>query len=379
MCQGEGASIVDCFAGMEDPRCAYLRLHKLVDMVVVAICAILCGADNWVEVADFGVARYDWLRKFLQLSCGIPSHDTFGRVFAILDPQVFEGHFLEWVQRVAQVTKGQVVAIDGKALRRSHDVAAGRQAMHMVSAWATENGLALGQLRVADKSSEITAVPELLRLLDVSGCIVTVDAMHCQKETAKEILRQGADYIMAVKDNQPTLAQDVENLFATAAGEAPPATPVDRASSVDKGHGRIEERVCSVIVDPEFLFYMRSAHKDWPELNSLVKVDSRRIINGHEERHSRLFISSLRCDAAEMLDHVRAHWGIENCLHWVLDIGFREDESRVRKGYGAENLSRLRHIALNLLKQDKSLRIGTHAKRLHAAWDPAYLERVLGL
>jgi predicted transposase YbfD/YdcC len=379
MCQGDGASIVDCFADMEDPRLVHLCLHKLIDIVVIAICAIICGADNWVEIAAFGDAKYDWLKKFLELPCGIPSHDTFDRVFAVLDPQKFERHFLEWVRRVAQVTKGQVIAVDGKVLRRSQDMAAGRQAIHMVSAWASENGLTLGQVSVGDKSNEITAVPELLQLLDLSGCIVTVDALNCQKATAKQIMAQGADYIMAVKDNQPTLAQDIEELFDTAVQDTLPVTSVDRASTVEKGHGRIEERDCAVILDQAYLFYLRSVHKDWPELNSLVKVDSHRIINGQEERHTRYFISSLTCGAAEMLRHVRAHWGIENSLHWVLDIGFREDESRVRKGHGAENLSRLRHIAVNLLKQETSARIGMHGKRLHAAWDTTYLEHVLGL
>jgi len=378
MSQRDGASIIDCFADMEDPRFTYLCLHKLIDIVVIAICAVICGADNWVEIAAFGRAKQDWLRNFLDLPCGIPSHDTFERVFALLDPQEFERHFLEWVRRVAQVVKGQVIAVDGKALRRSQDLAAGHEAIHMVSAWASENGLTLGQVRVGDKSSEITAVPELLQLLDLSGCIVTVDALNCQKATAKQIIDQGADYIMAVKDNQPTLATDIEELFATAAQEMLPSTPVDQASSVEKDHGRIEERTCAVIQDQDYLFYVRSAHKDWPELNSLVKVDSHRILNGQEERHARYFISSLTCDAAKMLKHVRAHWGIENSLHWVLDIGFREDESRVRKGHGAENLSRLRHIAVNLLKQETSIRIGMHGKRLQAGWDMTYLEHVLG-
>jgi predicted transposase YbfD/YdcC len=378
MYQGDGATIVDCFADMEDPRFAHLCLHKLMDIMVIAICAVICGADNWVEIAAFGRAKYDWLKKFLELPCGIPSHDTFDRVFAVLDPQKFEQHFLEWVQHVAQVTKGQVIAVDGKTLRRSQDMAAGRQAIHMVSAWASESGLTLGQVSVGDKTNEITAVPELLQLLDLSGCIVTVDALNCQKATAKQIIAQDADYIMAVKDNQPTLAQDVAELFTTAAQE-PPSLPVDQASTVEKGHGRMEERHCAVILDQDYLFYMRSAHKDWPALNSLVKVDSRRVLNGQEERHTRYFISSLTCDAVQMLRHVRAHWSIENSLHWVLDIGFREDESRVRKGHGAENLSRLRHIAVNLLKRETSTRIGTHGKRLQAGWDTTYLEHVLGL
>jgi predicted transposase YbfD/YdcC len=379
MSQRDGASIVGCFADMEDPRFTHLCLHKLIDIVVIAICAVLCGADNWVEIAAFGRAKYDWLRKFLELPCGIPSHDTFDRVFAVLDPQKFERHFLDWVQRVAEVTKGQVIAVDGKVLRRSQDMAAGQQAIHLVSAWASESGLTLGQVSVGDKGSEITAVPELLQLLELSGCIVTVDALNCQKATAQQIIAQGADYILAVKDNQPTLAQDIAELFATAAQDGPAATVVDRASSVGKGHGRLEERHCALILDQDYLFYLRSAHPDWPALNSLVKVDSQRILNGQEEHHTRYFISSLTCDAAEMLRHVRAHWSIENSLHWVLDIGFREDESRVRKGHGAENLSRLRHIALNLLKQETSTRIGTHGKRLQAGWDTAYLEHLLGL
>ena len=377
MSEGEGGSIVACFAGMEDPRYAHLCLHKLIDILVIAICAVICGADNWVEIAAFGRAKYAWLEKFLELPCGIPSHDTFGRVFAVLDPAQFEQHFLEWVRGVTQVTRGQVIAVDGKALRGSQDLAAGQQAIHMVSAWASANGLTLGQVSVDAKSNEITAVPALLRLLDLAGCIVTVDALNCQKATAEQIIGQGADYILAVKDNQPTLAQDVAELFEVAAQQAP-ATPVDQASTLEKGHGRIEERVCAVILDQDYLFYMRSAHAEWPELHSLVKVDSCRVLDGQEERNTRYFISSLTCDAAAMLQHVRAHWGIENCSHWVLDIGFREDESRVRKGHGAENFARLRHIAANLLKQERSIRIGTHGKRLHAGWDTAYLEHVLG-
>lgn len=379
MSQEEGASIVNCFADIEDPRFIYLCSHKLIDIIIIAICAIICGADDYVEIAAFGRTKQDWLKKFLDLPCGTPSHDTFTRVFAILDPRKFEQHFLEWVRRVAQVTKGQVIAVDGKALRRSRSLAAGHEAIYMVSAWASENHLALGQVSVGEKSSEITAIPELLQLLDLSDCIVTVDALNCQKATAKQIIAQEADYIMAVKDNQPTLAQDVEELFENAAQEAPLSTSVDHASTVEKGHGRIEERDCWVIQDQDYLFYIHSAHKDWPELNSLVKVTSHRILNGQEEHNVRYFISSLNCSAAEMLQHVRAHWSIENSLHWVLDIGFREDESRVRTGHGAENLSRLRHIALNLLKQGPSIKIGMHGKRLRAGWDTAYLERVLGL
>lgn len=375
----DSRSIVDCFADIEDPRVSYLCLHKLVDIVVIAVCAVICGADNWVEVADFGQARYDWLKKFLELPCGIPSHDTFERVFMVLDPDEFERHFLEWVRHVAQVTKGQVIALDGKALRRSQDSAAGREAIYMVNAWASETGLALGQARIDDKSSEITAIPELLQLLDVAGCIVTVDALNCQKATAAQILDQKADYIMAVKDNQPTLAKDTTELFESVAQDAALSASVDYASTQEKDHGRIEKRECWVLQDSDSMFYIRSAHRDWPALNCLVKVESHRIVKGQEEHNVRYFISSLSCSADEMLRHVRAHWSIENSLHWVLDIGFREDESRVRAGYGAENLSRLRHIALNLLKQETSVRIGMHGRRLRAGWDMAYLERVLGI
>ncbi len=377
MCQGESASIVDCFADIEDPRCAYLCLHKLIDIIVIAVCAVICGADDYVEIADFGYAKQGWLKRLLELPCGIPSHDTFARVFAVLDPEKFEQHFLEWVRRVARVTRGQVVAVDGKALRRSRDSVAGHEAIYMVSAWASENRLALGQVSVDDKSSEITAIPELLQLLDLAGCIVTVDALNCQKATAEQIVDQGADYIMAVKDNQPTLAQDIAELFENVAQEVPAC--VDHASTLEKGHGRVEERNCWVIQDQNYLFYVHSKHEGWSKLNSLVKIESYRIINGQEQHNVRYFISSLTCDATEMLRHVRAHWSIENSLHWVLDIGFREDESRVRTGHGAENLSRLRHIALNLLKQDTSIKIGMHGKRLRAGWDMTYLEHVLGL
>lgn len=364
------------FAALKDPRVERRKRHKLFDIITIALCACICGADSWVEVALFGRSKEQWFRSFLALPNGIPSHDTFGRVFALLDPVQFQGSFATWIQAVAEVTKGQVVAIDGKTLRRSHDRSAGRGPIHMVNVWATANGVALGQRKVDEKSNEITAIPELLSLLDVSGCIVTIDAMGCQKEIAAKIVDGGADYVLAVKANQGRLCTDIQDLFAGAEAFGFEAVPHEEERISTKGHGRIETRHCWTIADPASLAYIQD-RGTWAGLTSVAKITARRCIGTRVTTEDRYYISSLGGDVRQMASAIRSHWSIENSLHWVLDIAFREDESRVRKNHGAQNLAVLRQMTLNLLKQETSLKRGMKGKRLNAAWKEGYLLKVL--
>jgi predicted transposase YbfD/YdcC len=370
------ASIQTHFAPLTDPRSDHTKQHLLLDILVIAFAAILCGADSWVEVNAFGEAKQEWFQRFLPLPHGIPSHDTFGDVFARLDPEEFQACFLNWVQSVMTVSDGQVVAIDGKTVRRSHHRGLGQSAIHMVSAWAQANRLVLGQVKVDEKSNEITAIPALLRLLDVTGCIVTIDALGTQTAIAKQIVAQGAEYVLAVKDNQERLAADVTATFAEAEQSQFKHVPHDYAKTVDKGHGRIETRECWTLARPDYLEALRTADA-WVGLHSLAMVRATRQIGDEITVFTRYYISSLDGPAARLLDATRRHWGIENDLHWSLDIAFREDESRVRVGHGPENLAVLRHMALNLLKQDKIAKIGIKGKRLKAGWDEAYLLRLL--
>ena len=370
------ASITDHFAGLEDPRVERTKLHELLDIIVIAICAIICGADDWTEVELFGNAKLSWLRTFLELSNGIPSHDTFGRVFARLNPEQFQQCFLEWVQAVSVVTGGQVIAIDGKVLRGSCDRVLGKAGIAMVSAWATANHLVLGQVKVDDKSNEITAIPKLLQVLEIAGCIVTIDAIGCQTEIAQAIVDLDADYVLAVKENQGHLYEDVKGLFDAAQELNFKDVPHDYCKSTDKGHGRLEIRQCWTICDAALVNYLRN-RAGWRNLRTIVKVVAERRVNGETSRQDRYFISSLDSDARRMLRAVRSHWGIENSLHWVLDIAFDEDHQRVRKDNGPANFAVLRHIALNLLKQDKTVKVGIKAKRLKAGWDEPYLLKIL--
>jgi predicted transposase YbfD/YdcC len=370
------ASIEHHFADLDDPRIDRSKLHKLLDIVVIAICAIICSADDWVAVEMFGNAKHEWLKKFLELPNGIPSHDTFGRVFGALDPEQFESCFLNWISAVSEITQGQVVALDGKTLRRSHDKTLGKKAIVMVSAWATANGLVLGQKKVDEKSNEITAIPELLQALEISGCIITIDAMGCQKEIAADIVDQDADYILSLKENHGNLYADVELLFDDLEESQFTAYEYDYERTINKGHGRIETRQCWTISDPEVLRYLRGT-EEWEKLTSVVKVQAERRTLEKTTVEIRYYLASLEGNARRILDSTRAHWGIENSLHWVLDIAFREDECRVRKGFGAQNLATLRHIAVNLLKQEKTAKAGVKSKRLRAGWDEDYLLKVL--
>jgi predicted transposase YbfD/YdcC len=364
------------FATLPDPRIERSKRHQLLDIVTIALCAVICGADSWVDVELFGHAKEAWLRTFLALPNGIPSHDTFGRVFARLDPQAFERCFLSWVQAIMRQTTGEVVAVDGKVLRRSHDQRAGKAALDLVSAWADTNRLVLGQVAVAPDSNEITAIPALLEVLALAGCIVTVDAIGCQTAIAHTIRDQGADYVLALKGNQPTLLAAVETYFAEARASGFRHTPHTYERTRDGDHGRVETRRYWTTTDPELLAYLDPTAV-WADLASVGMVERERRTAAGTSREVHYYLSSLGGDGVAFARAVRGHWGIENRLHWVLDIAFREDDSRVRAGHGAENFAVLRHIALNLLRQDRTTRVGIKAKRLKAGWDEAYLRSLL--
>ncbi len=370
------ASLTEHFGSLVDPRIDRTKRHNLMDIITIALCGVIAGADSWVDVEAFGKRKVEWLRKMLDLPNGIPSHDTFGRVFAKLDAQQFERCFTEWVLAVREVLQGDVVAIDGKRVRRSHDRYIGKDAIHMVGAWASASGVALGQTRVDGRSNEITAIPRLLEMLQVEGCIVTIDAMGCQKEVASKILEERADYVLAVKRNQGRLHEDVHDIFDLARKSGFDSLDHDYHETVNAGHGRVETRRCWAVSDLDHIRYVDDGGQ-WPGLTTLVMVEGERIVGGKTTVESRYYISSLPNDASVLLNAVRSHWSIENQLHWSLDVTFNEDGSRVRSGNGAENFSVLRRMALNLLKAEKTTRRSLAGKRKDAAWDNDYLFKVL--
>jgi predicted transposase YbfD/YdcC len=355
-----------CFADLVDPRRGNAQRHELDEIVMLALLAMVSGAETCVDMALFGRSKEVLLRGFLRLPGGIPSHDTFSRVFRLLDPTAFEVCFARYVAALAERTKG-VVAVDGKTARRSFDRQGGQGPLHLISAFACDTRLALGQRKVDGKSNEITAVPELLALLTLDGCIVTADAMHCQKATARAIVERGGDYVLAVKGNQRTLLEDIQLLL-----DDPDAAPDDTAQTVDGNHGRIETRQAAVLHDVAWL----AEQHGFPGLAAVGKVEATREIDGKATTANRYYVLSTPLAAARFLDVVRAHWHVENRLHWVLDVVMDEDQSRARKDNGPENLARLRRFALNILRanQDKG---STRGKIKRAAWDNAFLLQLL--
>jgi len=357
------------FADLPDPRIERAKRHDPLAIVTIALCAVICGADSWVEVERFGRAKRSWLETMLPLPNGIPSHDTFGRVFAALDPVAFEAAFLGWVQALVTTTDGAVVAIDGKTLRRSHDRTHGRAPLHLVSAWATANRVVLGQVAADDHSNEITAIPVLLDTLRLAGTVVTIDAMGCQRAIAAQIVAGGGDYVLALKVNHATLHDLVRHHFASTDGDA-------RHRTVAKDHGRLEVRSCRATDDPAVLAWLDPAQA-WPGLRSIAAVTGERRSGETITAETRYYLTSLPADPEQIGTAVRAHWGIENGLHWVLDVAFREDDSRVRSGHAAENFAVLRHIALTLVRRETTAKVGVKAKRLMCGWDETYLAKVL--
>jgi len=369
-------TIWDHFWVLPDPRMDRTKLHKLEDILTLTLCGIVCGAETWVDIVEFAQAKEDFFGEFLELPHGIPSHDTFGRVFAALDPERFESCFQSWVRNLAGSSKGKLIALDGKTVRRSLDRAGNKAAIHMVSAWVHENRAVFGQVRVDDKSNEITAIPKLLEMLNLKEATVTIDAIGCQKDIAQKIVEGGGDYVLAVKGNQGTLHQDVQEFLDDAIARDFRGVEHDYCEQTEKGHGRIEVRRTWTTDDIDWL---RKRH-DWAEMRSIAAIDAQRTLEGKTSTERRYFLSSLPARTAQRIAQiVRKHWRVENELHWCLDVCFGEDNSRVRIGHAAENLSRVRRLALTLLKQETSAKIGIKAKRLKAGWNHKYLLKVLGI
>jgi len=367
MCLFLASKSLGCLEKVRDPRLERNQLHKLVDILVLAVCGFLAGCESWVDVELFGKSKREWLEKFLELPNGIPSHDTFGRVFALLDPEQLVPVLQEFVRIVTGSLLGETIAIDGKTLARSGD--SDKKALHLVSAWATQHGVVLGQFATAEKSNEITAIPELLKILDIRGAVITIDAMGCQKAIAQQVLDQGGDYVLAVKGNQKSLHRLLKFYF----GRGHQNLQRSKLTTKDKGHGRKEQRSYTVLKAPT------AVRRRWPGAQSIVRVCRRSTTRGKASEEVRFFISSLPPEAERLARCVREHWGIENQLHWSLDVTFNEDQSRIRQGHAAENAALLRRLALSILKQDVRYRQSIRGKRLRAGWDNSALEHFLAI
>jgi predicted transposase YbfD/YdcC len=370
----KGKTLFESIETIKDPRVERTKLHSLKDILVIAVCATICGADDWEDIEEFGVAKQEWLGTFLELENGIPSHDTFRRVFILLDNIELKTLFIDWIRSAVSLSQGTLVNIDGKNLCGSKNPINGKKALNVVSAWASEQSVVLGQVKCEEKSNEITAIPELLKILDLQGCIVTIDAMGCQKEIVKEIVEKKADYVISLKGNQENLHQEIKDYLDWAERIKFKEIKYDYCQTLEKGHGRIETRRCWVTAEIEWL----EQKSEWVNLKSVIMVEAHReIIGGKKTVERRYFISSLRANAEEALRAVRGHWAIENELHWCLDIGFREDDCRTREATAVENLATIRHLGLNLLKQEKSSKRGIKGKRKKAGWDENYLMKIL--
>lgn len=360
--------LIRFFEAMEDPRVERTKLHKFIDIISITIAAVICGCEDWNEIELFGKLKKEWLSTFLELPNGIPSHDTFNRFFAALDPQVLQQCFLNWIQEVANITEGRIISIDGKRLCGSGT--AGKKAIvHMVSAWCNANNMVLGQVKTDNKSNEITAIPELLNLLDIKGCTITIDAMGCQTDIAAKIVEKEADYLLAVKGNQGHLFDDIKEAF-----EHTPASQQEISTTLETDHGRIEKRTCHVIDDVVWV-----CNNEWKGLKRLIKITAERTdkSNGEQSKENRYYISSAIFKSNEFLHISRQHWGIENKLHWMLDVNFGEDASQKKAGNAAQNFSVISRIALNMLQNEKSKKLSLKKKRLAAGWQHSYLEKLL--
>lgn len=362
------------FDRLEDPRMDRTKKHRLSDIVTIAICAVICGADGWSQIEQFGQSKLAWFKTFLDLPNGIPSHDTFGRVFAMLDPDAFEACFMRWIAALASASKGRLIAIDGKTVRRSLDAAGGKAAIHLVSAWCQANRVVLGQVATEAKSNEITAMPKLLALLDIEGAVVTIDAEGCQKAIAGQIVDQGGDYILQLKGNQAGLHAETEELFEHCLTDDCLGIAYTTATTVNGGHGRVERR--QIWATSEVGWF--AERRRWKGLRTLIRVQMHRTAGEETSCETHYYISSLPADDPErLLGYIRGHWNVENGLHWCLDIAFADDDRRIRQGHGAENFARLSRIALNLLKAQTRHKVGLKTKRLCCGWNHDYLLRVL--
>jgi len=366
------ARIEDHFTELTDPRRREV-IYPLINVVTIAVCAVVCGADDFVSIAEYGRKKQKWLERFLDLSAGIPSHDRFNAILGALAPGEFEKCLLGWITALHEVTAGQLVAIDGKTLRRSYDAASSKAAIHMVSAWATANHISLGQIVVDEKSNEITAIPKLLEILELSGCLVTIDAMGCQTEIADKIIAADADYVLAVKGNQPTLHKGLAKFFLDHLEDDFARVRVSRYQTQERGHGRDENRTYYVCPAPDDL----PDRSRWKKLAAIGIAINDTVRNGKQTSEVRYYILSQKLSAKRFAAAVRGHWSIENRLHWQLDVTFGEDQSRLRKGHADANFSILRRTALSLLKNNRTLKVGLKNKRLAAGWDDDYLSQVL--
>jgi predicted transposase YbfD/YdcC len=369
-------SFLDHFRDVKDPRIERKKIYPIDEILLVTVCAVICGAEGWKDLELFGKQKLEYLKSFLRFKNGIPTDDTFRRFFRSLDPEQFKKSFMEWV-RALQKHNPKFVSIDGKTLRRSHDKATDKKAMHMVSAWCSEQGMVLGQFKTEEKSNEITAIPELLDLLSIEKSVITIDAMGCQKNIAKKIVSKKADYILAVKDNQQSLHAEITRFFNRhkALNYKGRGYDFKQFEETDKGHGRIEIRKCTVIDE---LSWMDERDK-WQGIKSIVMVESSRIIGSKTTEETRYYITSLPAEPKKIANAIRSHWGIENTLHWVLDVTFNEDQSRIRKGHAPQNIAIVRHVALNMLKNSQKLLGGTSIKGLRkvAGWNNDVITTIL--
>jgi len=361
------------FGNLRDPRAAHSIEHKLLDILIISISGTISGANDFTAIAEYGKSKEKWLKTFLELENGIPSADTFERIFARLNPLEFQKCFIGWMEAVHKTTDGELINIDGKTLRGAKEAGNSRSLIHMVSVWSARQHFVLGEKKVSEKSNEITAIPPLLEILAIRGCLVSIDAMGCQTEIAKTIIEQGADYVLALKGNQGNLHDDVSQLFTSARAQKFHNIEHQFHSTLEKGHGRIEKRSYWTMGNTEFLI---GAEK-WTGLKSIGMVESERNVNGVVSIQQRYYILSIESDVHRFSQSVRSHWSIENQLHWILDVGFEEDASQCCRGYSAENLAVIRYVGLNLLSRDKKTKVGVKTKRLKAGWDDNYLKGIL--